>query len=177
MKDLFLIFAEQNKAANHAVVHIFAAQPAERREEERGSYYKSLAGLLRHILGTEVFFAGLFKEALAHNPQAAQAIALISGITPPESSLKPEQWQELSAEVAQADDALISLVKALSPSDFQAPVAINWFGGNPATVPLSFLLQSLVLHNTHHRGQISQILDELKIDNDYSGINPAALAH
>jgi uncharacterized damage-inducible protein DinB len=33
------------------------------------------------------------------------------------------------------------------------------------------MLQQIVVHGTHHRGQISQILDSLKIDNDYSGIN------
>jgi uncharacterized damage-inducible protein DinB len=33
------------------------------------------------------------------------------------------------------------------------------------------MLHNLGAHGTHHRGQISQILDELKIDNDYSGIN------
>jgi uncharacterized damage-inducible protein DinB len=33
------------------------------------------------------------------------------------------------------------------------------------------MLYNLTAHGTHHRGQISQILDELKIDNDYSGIN------
>jgi uncharacterized damage-inducible protein DinB len=33
------------------------------------------------------------------------------------------------------------------------------------------MLHNLSAHGTHHRGQISQILDELKIDNDYSGLN------
>jgi uncharacterized damage-inducible protein DinB len=33
------------------------------------------------------------------------------------------------------------------------------------------MLLQLTAHNTHHRGQVSQILDELKIDNDYSAIN------
>jgi uncharacterized damage-inducible protein DinB len=33
------------------------------------------------------------------------------------------------------------------------------------------MLEQHVAHNTHHRGQISQILDSLKIENDFSGIN------
>jgi uncharacterized damage-inducible protein DinB len=40
---------------------------------------------------------------------------------------------------------------------------------------LSFMISQLVVHGTHHRGQISQILDELKIDSDFSGINAAFL--
>jgi uncharacterized damage-inducible protein DinB len=38
-------------------------------------------------------------------------------------------------------------------------------------VPAFFLLNNLVAHGTHHRGQVSQILDELKIENDYSDVN------
>jgi uncharacterized damage-inducible protein DinB len=55
-------------------------------------------------------------------------------------------------------------------------VKLDWYKGKPATVPLSVMLQQLVTHNLHHRGQISQILDSLKIDNDYSGINIKFLA-
>ncbi|MDR2808413.1 MAG: damage-inducible protein DinB [Spirochaetaceae bacterium] len=174
MKEIFRIFAEQNKAANTVIIHILDAQSQETREQDRGSYYKSLSGLLHHVLGAELFFAGLFKEALVHNPQASKAIAILTGITPP-TEATPDQWKHCAASLAQADDAFISLINALCPDDFQVPVKMKLFGGNPDTVPLSFLLQNLVLHNTHHRGQISQILDELKIDNNYSGISPEVL--
>jgi uncharacterized damage-inducible protein DinB len=63
------------------------------------------------------------------------------------------------------------MTEALSESDPGLPVKVDWFGGNPGSVPLSFMLSQLVVHNTHHRGQISQILDSLKIDNDSSGIS------
>jgi uncharacterized damage-inducible protein DinB len=62
------------------------------------------------------------------------------------------------------------MAQVLTEQDFSRPIKLDWYGGNPESVPLSFMLSQLVLHNTHHRGQISQILDALKIDNDYSGI-------
>jgi len=62
------------------------------------------------------------------------------------------------------------MTEALSEADLKLPVKLDWYGGNPDSVPLSFLLSQLLVHNTHHRGQISQVLDELKIDNDFSGI-------
>jgi uncharacterized damage-inducible protein DinB len=37
------------------------------------------------------------------------------------------------------------------------------------------MLSQILTHGTHHRGQLSQVLDELKIDNNYSGINVAFL--
>ena len=70
---------------------------------------------------------------------------------------------------------MVEFVKALKDEDYNAPVKIDWYKGKPPSMPLSFMLQSLTVHNTHHRGQISQILDSLKIDNDYSGINAKLL--
>jgi uncharacterized damage-inducible protein DinB len=65
------------------------------------------------------------------------------------------------------------MAQALSDSDMALPIKTEWYGGTPASVPLSFMLGQLLVHNTHHRGQISQVLDSLKIDNDFSGINAA----
>jgi uncharacterized damage-inducible protein DinB len=69
------------------------------------------------------------------------------------------------------DGAYVNMAAALTEQDCRLPLKTEWYDGNPAEVPLSFMLSQLVVHNTHHRGQISQILDSLKIDNDYSGIN------
>ena len=74
------------------------------------------------------------------------------------------------------DAGYIALAEALSEADLRQPIKIDWYGGNPDSVPLSFMLSQLLVHNTHHRGQISQILDSLKIDNDFSGIDAAFLA-
>jgi len=84
--------------------------------------------------------------------------------------LSESQWKELGAALEAVDAAYINMAGALTEAEMPLPVKIDWYGGNPASVPLSFMLSQLVVHNTHHRGQISQILDSLKIKNDYSGI-------
>jgi uncharacterized damage-inducible protein DinB len=146
------------------------------REKERGSFYNSVSGLVRHILGGTVFFGGLFTKTLSGNADASRALVEITAIKlPHEGALNESQWKDLTVALAAADKAYINLSKALQSGDLDAPVELNWYGGNPASVPLAFMLQQLTAHNIHHRGQISQILDELKIDNDYSGINVAAL--
>ena len=168
----FVIFAKQNAEANGSIVSILGKLSNEEREKDRGSYYGSLSGLARHILGSAGFFGSLFTKTLAGNAAASKAIAGLAAIPrPPEGALTEAQWKEVAAALDTADKAYVALVEALKDEDLDAPVAIDWWGGNPAAVPLAFMLQNLVAHNIHHRGQISQILDELKIDNDYSGIN------
>jgi uncharacterized damage-inducible protein DinB len=112
---------------------------------------------------------------LSGNTAAAKALSAVENIPKlPEGPLSGAQWKDLESIAAAIDAAYVSMAEALKESDLNLP--IEWYGKNPATVPLSFMLSQLLVHNTHHRGQISQILDTLKIDNDYSGINVVFLS-
>jgi uncharacterized damage-inducible protein DinB len=175
MKDEFLIFAKYNQEANKAILSILDKLSNEEREKERGSYYGSLSSLARHVAGGTGFFLSLFKAPLQANADAQKAIAAVEGLFPPKDKLNEEQWKDLCKLFEIVDKALVDFVSSLSEADFKTPIPLSWYEGNPAEVPLSFMLQNLVVHGTHHRGQISQILDSLKIDNDYSGINAAFL--
>ncbi|MDR3138619.1 MAG: damage-inducible protein DinB [Treponema sp.] len=175
MKDILLMDAKYNKEADQAVVSLLDKLSLDEREKERGSYYGSLSGLVRHILGGTLFFEGLFKTALPNNADALKALAAAEGLSAPKEKLTEDQWKGVAAAITTADDALINFISALSEEDFKAPIKLDWYGGNPAAVPLYYMLRQLGAHGTHHRGQVSQILDELKIDNDYSGISVAFL--
>jgi uncharacterized damage-inducible protein DinB len=175
MKEAFLMFAKYNQSGNKTIYAILDKLSNEDREKDRGSYYKSLSGLLRHILGGTIFLSGLYKTALGGNAAALKALAPLEGIAVSKDSLTQAQWQELGAALDKADAVLVNLAAALNEGDLDLPIKLDWYGGNPASVPLSFMLYQLTVHNTHHRGQISQILDSLNIDNDYSGISPAFL--
>ena len=169
MKEI-TIYAKYNQAGNKTIYNILNEMSNKEREMNRSSYYGSLSGLLRHILGGTKFFLGMYKGALAEGAAFKAVSAADSAPFPAEGELSETQWKELGAALEAVDAAYVNMAEALTEADLSRPVKIDWYGGNPATVPLSFMLSQLVVHNTHHRGQISQILDSLKIDNDYSGI-------
>ena len=164
------MYAKYNQAGNKAIYNILNSMSNKEREINRSSYYGSLSGLLRHILGGTKFFLGMYKGALAEGA-AFKAVSAADGVPfPAEGELSETQWKELGSALEAVDSAYINMAEALTETDMSRPVKIDWYGGNPDSVPLSFMLSQLVVHNTHHRGQISQILDSLKIENDYSGI-------
>ncbi|MDR0568971.1 MAG: DUF664 domain-containing protein [Spirochaetaceae bacterium] len=170
MKNIFLTYAKYCKDADHAVLHLLNGLSNEDREKERGSYYKSLSGLARHLLNGTLYFQSLFKPALTDNPQAVKALEPLEGITVPQETLTQAQWTALVPVFETADNTVIALVSSLTEEDFKVPVRVPWYNGKPDAVPVSFLLQSLVIHGAHHRGQISQVLDELKIEHNFSPI-------
>jgi len=176
-----LMYAKYNQEGNKTIYGLLDKMSNEDREKDRGSFYGSLSGLFRHILGGTQFFLGMYKGALGSNAAGGNAAAVkcISSIESlpkiPEEKLNEDQWRKLEAAEAAIDAAYIGMAEALKESDLRLPVKVEWYGGNPASVPLSFLLSQLLVHNTHHRGQISQILDSLIVANDYSGINVSFL--
>ena len=172
MKEIFLTFARANEESDKAVISILDKMSNEDRDKNRKSYYGSLSDLTRHVLGGTYYFLGLFRDSVADNVKAQKALNSLAKVNiPEEKKLGEEGWKKLCAEFKVVDKVYIDLVSALEDEDFSAPVKIDWFKGKPGEVPLSFMLQQLISHGIHHRGQISQVLDSLKIDNDYSGIN------
>jgi len=164
-----VMYAKYNQAGNRTIYDILSGMSNEEREKDRKSFYGGLSGMLRHTLGGTCFFLGMFRSALAGNADASRAIDSLPPM-PADGGLDDAGWMELGETLDAIDAAYVAMTESLSEADLRLPVKLDWYGGDPGSVPLSFLLSQLLVHNTHHRGQISQVLDELKIDNDFSGI-------
>ena len=171
MKKIFLAFAKANEESNKAIAGILGKLSNDDREKDRKSYFKSLTELFRHNTGAAAYFMSLYGAAVPGNAEAQKALAPLAKMEELKGKLDEAKWKKAVSLCKIADKALVDFVSALSDSDFEAPVKIGWYKGKPPEVPLWFMLQQFVAHNIHHRGAISQILDTLKIDNDFSGIN------
>jgi uncharacterized damage-inducible protein DinB len=168
--SIFVTYAKYNRDANKAVCGLLDKLSNDEREKDRGSYYKSLTGALRHVVGSLTHFVGMMAAAIGGNDKAQQAAKTIDGIAiPGEGALNADQWKKLVAAFKTVDDAFVKFCEALSDSDLDAQV--KWFSGD--MVGIHFMLSQLMAHGTHHRGQISQMLDEMKIEHNFSGIAPA----
>jgi uncharacterized damage-inducible protein DinB len=173
MKDALLMYARYNQRANASVVALMDGLTAKARNENRGSYYKSLTGLAKHIAGSGLYFQGLFRASV---PAAAKLLKATEGLKGPGgAALTAAQWGELKQVWAKADRAFVDLVQSLGEKELASPVKLDWYDGKPDSVPLCFLLHQLYVHGIHHRGQISQILDSMGVEHDFSGIDLAFL--
>ena len=174
MKEVFLGFAKYNEETNKIIAGILGKLSNDDREKNRKGYYGSLSELYRHVLGGTFYFLSLFREAVSGNAEALKAVEPLANkakVEIPEGKLTEAQWKKLVSSAKIIDKAFVDFVSALEEKDYEAQVKLGWYKGKPPSVPLRFMLQQHVVHGAHHRGQISQILDSLKIENDYSGIN------
>jgi uncharacterized damage-inducible protein DinB len=169
MKDLLLMYAKYTQRADASAIALLDGLSEEARNENRKSYYKSLSGLACHTFGAVPYFHNLLRAAV---PAAAPALKASEGLKSPRGdSLSADQWSELKNIATAADQATVDFIAALDESDFVQPVKVAWFGGKPDTVPLHYLLSTIVTHSLHHRGQISQILDEMGVEHNFATLD------
>jgi len=171
-----LMYARHNQAVNRTIYDLLDKLSNKDREKNRGSYYGSLSGLFRHILGGACYYLKIYKKPLSNNAGVVDKISAVENLPKiPAGPLKVAQWKDLESVMTVIDSACISIAEALKDYDMKLPVNVDWYNGNPPSVPLFFMLSQLLVHNIHHRGQISQILDSLKIENDFSRIDVSFL--
>jgi|GEM_PF-513728 len=172
MKDILLMYARYTQRANASVFALLNGLSIQDLNEDRGSYYKSLSGLACHTVGGTSYFHGLFRGAIKSSSTAFEALKATEDLSCPDSAeLTEEQWVELKGFIAIADQTTVDFIRVASASELSASVKIDWYGGKPESVPLNFLLHSSFVHGTHHRGQISQVLDSMGIEHDFSGLD------
>ncbi|MDP4183491.1 MAG: DinB family protein [Bacillota bacterium] len=168
MKEYLVHLMKYNQSANNQVIKLLADLNESDRNLDRKSYYKSLQGLFEHIVGAELFLQKIIKASLPE----------ISGLDHKYMDFKLEpgnsilhNFSELKTALETFDSALIEMTESLKDEDMEKIVLFN----HPK-IKLEYKLGVIIMqcanHGTHHRGQISQILDEMGIDNNFSSILP-----
>jgi uncharacterized damage-inducible protein DinB len=70
------------------------------------------------------------------------------------------------------DEEIDNFVKELKDDDYKKVLRYKNYKGEDTEKELWKVLMQMFNHGTHHRGQISGLLDMLGIDNDFSTLFP-----
>lgn len=162
MKETLVTLARYNAHANNAVLDILTDLDPLAICNHCGSHYDSILGLLQHILFAEIKIMRKiqeeFPEKTFHYPPYSDNSARIE-------SLIPEGFTATARKLREMDANLITLINSLDEEELQAEVQ-----GFTCPVRGKFILLHIINHGTHHRGTISQVLDEMGVKHDFSGI-------
>ena len=168
MKDALMLFAEYNRKVNEEMLLILKTVTPERLLETGNYYYSSVMGLLNHIMLGDIIWlrrfadnfapVSYFNEKLKGYQFTALNIILFDTV---EALLKHRE---------KLDGYLTELVHALTEEDLARTVNYNDFHGVPQQKHAYAMLLHVFNHQTHHRGEITLLLDEMGVDNDYSNL-------
>ncbi|HEY1406346.1 MAG TPA: DinB family protein [Spirochaetota bacterium] len=168
MKKYLTLLAQYNQKAHNAALAIAAALSAEERMADRGSFMKNIHGVFDHIAEGQLYFQ---RQIFAAFPSAATRHQYIDRKTT-YGGINFPSFEELADVIEVTDAAYLSLIAGLSDAELEKIIPVESFEGDKRQSSAFILLQGFN-HATHHRGQLSQIFDEMKLENDYSGIADA----
>lgn len=165
-KDSSLHRAEYNAEANGTMFEILSSLTGKARRRERGSYFGSIWGILDHLVTAEYIWLNRFKPLM---PEAA--LFKDSGFTPENLSWYDElcsSFDELRQKSAYISGKLVEWIKEYPEGDYGNPFQYQDSSGAMRDAVAGKAFDYLFVHQLHHRGQISQILDEIGLPNNFA---------
>jgi uncharacterized damage-inducible protein DinB len=168
MKELFQLLSKYNAQANAEMMGILEKLAADQLTKDVRSFYGSILGLLNHILVSDVF--GI-KRFFKQFPELEQTRAKLP-------TFRMEGWKDIiwpSLAVLKpirtaVDEAIQQACDLLTEKQYASIMEYKNWDGKTMKKPTWLVLLHMFNHQTHNRGQIAVILDQMAVENDYSGI-------
>ena len=169
MKNLFQALAKYNESVNQSIMELLKPLKKEQVMMETKAYYPSIFATLLHNLIADLNWLRRYRDALKENK------ALNNGklLSFEEKSLRLEfesDYTKFFPYRKQVDELMIQFVNDLDESKMHLVIKYKSYKGEEIEKELWKTLLHLFNHQTHHRGQVSVLLDLIGIDHDYSSL-------
>ena len=166
MKEILAFYARCNREINREMTGIIEEAPADAFNAPVDGYFKSAGEILEHIYVADhhmlLIVKGLKELPVFRDNVFTETIEFNRHYFPSIKELKTRRFH--------LDALLIKMIDELADADLSLPLTLTNRKGETEQKPLWRLLVHLFNHQANLRGQVSQILDQLKIKNDNSGM-------
>ncbi len=140
-----------NRWMNEKLYAVCAAMPDELRKEDRGAWFRSMHGTLNHILLADRLWLGRF----TNQPFAARSL---------DEELYSD-FQTLWQERRKTDEEIARWLDALTAEQLLASFTYSMMTSpQPITQPLWQATLHCFNHQTHHRGQLTTLMEQAGYD-------------
>jgi len=162
MKEIFELMASYNQLMNKNIYGAACALSEADLVGDRGAFFGSVLGTLNHILVGDIIWLKRF----AKHPVAFSSLDYVRSLDTP-ASLDTTLCSTLSA-LAEAryvmDDVIVRFTSELTDEVLSSSLTYCNTKGIKATKNVGSLVQHLFNHQTHHRGQVSTLLNQSAVN-------------
>lgn len=148
--NYFQTLCQYNQWMNEKLYNVCEAIPGAERKQDKGAFFRSIHGTLNHLLLADRVWLGRFQNRPSNFHSLDQELYSDFGV--------------LRHERRQTDTELQNWLDALSEDTLALPFTFTSFQGIEATFPLWLLVAHLFNHQTHHRGQITTLMNQSDYD-------------
>lgn len=172
LKASFQHAARYNARANQEMFGVLAQLTGRARRREAGAWFGSIHGVLNHVIICDINWLRRFR-ALAPDSAALNHPCL----DPPNLSWEHDlhaNFRELREGRVQVDRQILAWFDVCPAAAYDTVFSYQDSAGTTREALAGQAFEFLFLHQIHHRGQISQMLDRCGLPNNW-GDNAAYL--
>jgi len=166
MKGVITALAIYNQGANRALCETIAKVDEELLRSDCGTYYHSILSTMQHFLSYEIAWLQRYRTFGTYR---ALDTSLLDRQLDDILAKTKNAFMETQSVLLAMDAVFMGLVNEMTGDDLDRMVKFT----NPRGMEVEKKYWSTIFHvlnhSTHHRGEISAMLDILKISNDYAG--------
>jgi len=169
MKEIMQLYVEYNRKTNRTLQELILQLPTEEIMKERKTYYKSIGGLVMHLIYSCRYMMSLIRKHWDNQ-------FLVDEITADDYEVVANSPQEAFELLEKFDRLMGEFIDQTEEALFKSPQkSILIMGKAEAGISIWNIFMQYIVHQTHHRGQISQLLDELGVEHDIGNVWPLYL--
>ncbi len=169
MKTVFQALAKYNGSVNQSVLELIEPLKRDQVMMKTKAFYPSIFETMLHILVADLNWLRRYREMFKENKAFGNANLL----SLEEKSLRAEfesDYRKLFQYRREVDGVIIQFVNELGENQMNSTIRYKSYKGEVMEKELWKTLLHWLNHQTHHRGQVSVLLDLLGVDHDYSGL-------
>lgn len=162
LKVNFELMAEYNQSMNKSIYAAMSQLSAIDLSLDRGAFFGSLSGTLNHILVGDIIWLQRFAKC----DSSLTSLNYVCSLDTPKTlnQIVFEDFAQLTKCRFKLDTHIRKFASELTDELIVSALTYRNVKGQLFTQNFGFLIQHLFNHQTHHRGQISTLLNQLGID-------------
>ena len=166
-KKMMNLMALYNKNANEELIEVLLKVKEDDLKKETGAYFKSIYGIFKHMIQCDMYFFGIFRKySNKKNIANEEVLTYLNN----DFSFNRDIDKDLKTLIEvreKLDDVIIAIINSIDNFNISGKVVVP---NKEVKKPRYHLIMHELNHSTHHRGEISVLLDQMGYKNDYSNL-------
>ena len=169
-RHVFLHFARYNQRANSEMYVLLSQLTDRARKRDCGAWFGSIHKILNHLLVGDMYWLNRFKPIFPESQVLGNP-----RLSPPNLSWVDDLHEDFELQREErifVDGRIVAWFEELPLDRYREPFQYRDSAGELRNAVSGQAFEFLFLHQIHHRGQISQVLDTLGVPNNLADNGP-----
>ena len=156
------LMSQYNQWMNQKIYQAAQQLGNEVSQQDLGAFFGSISGTLNHIWVADIIWLKRFSQhpqqypSLGHLPKLSSYTALDQTVA--------DDIETLNKLRQELDRTIIQWCEEIAPADLEHSLEYSDTKGNLYNKNFGQLIQHFFNHQTHHRGQVSTLINQQRVD-------------